>query len=341
MTEFFEVTPTLDNYWRSIVLFGRNVASYKFALAKSLLDFKDRGNDLVRLEELAIPFAQNVCEHLKHSPKQATSSSSKFLDACRNRNAEKINQKELEKLTVQLGFVNVIDAFHVVNQGTIPELFFIDERKENKGIRLTENLFKLLGDEQANSFAPEVEARWNLVETAWELNISRNHLIDVSYEPESQLITTTKKNRRVGITSCRHALNGYQKGQCFYCYSPISIVQGGNELADVDHFFPHILKESGVADPIDGVWNLVLACLNCNRGEQGKFTRLPSLRLLKKLMKRNNYLISSHHPLRETLIRQTGPSIDERKLFLQNTYNEAKPILIHTWDPPPENDPTF
>ena len=36
MSEFCEATPTLDNYWRSIVLFGRNVASYKFALAKSL-----------------------------------------------------------------------------------------------------------------------------------------------------------------------------------------------------------------------------------------------------------------------------------------------------------------
>ena len=51
MIEFYEVTPTLDNYWRSIVLFGRNVASYKFALAKSLLLFKDRRNDLIQLEE--------------------------------------------------------------------------------------------------------------------------------------------------------------------------------------------------------------------------------------------------------------------------------------------------
>ena len=35
MTNFYEVTPTLDNYWCSIVLFGRNVASYEFALAVS------------------------------------------------------------------------------------------------------------------------------------------------------------------------------------------------------------------------------------------------------------------------------------------------------------------
>jgi len=31
---------TLTDYWRSIVLRGRNVASYKFAIAKTLLDLQ-------------------------------------------------------------------------------------------------------------------------------------------------------------------------------------------------------------------------------------------------------------------------------------------------------------
>ena len=56
MVDFLERSPTLDNYWRSIILFGRNVASYKFALAKSLLEFKQRGDDAVTLESLAEPF---------------------------------------------------------------------------------------------------------------------------------------------------------------------------------------------------------------------------------------------------------------------------------------------
>jgi hypothetical protein len=340
MTEFYEVTPTLDNYWRSIVLFGRNVASYKFALAKSLLEFQDRGDDLIRLDELARPFSRNICEHLAHSPKQATSSSSKFLDSCRELNAGNITQDDLENVTVKLGFNNVIDAFHIVNQGAIPELFFVDERQENKGIRLTENLFNLLNDKQASSLAPEVEARWRLVETAWDLNISRN-LIDVSYEPDTQLLTTAKASRRIGVTSCRDALNGYQKGLCFYCFRAISITSGDADLADVDHFFPHTLKDSGIANPVNGVWNLVLACSDCNRGEDGKFARLPSLKLLERLKQRNEYLISSHHPLRETLIRQTGSNTADRTSFLQTSYNAAKRTLIHTWEPQPHNDPTF
>jgi len=340
MAEFYEVTPTLDNYWRSIVLFGRNVASYKFALAKALLEFQGRGDDLIRLDELARPFARNICEHLAHSPKQATSSSSKFLDNCRDFNEGNVTQDELDKITVKLGFNNVIDAFHVVNQGAIPELFFIDERRENRGIRLTENLFRLLGDKQALSLTPEVEARWRLVETAWDLNISRN-LIDVSYDPDSQLLTTQNASKRIDVTSCRDALNGYQKGRCFYCFRNVSVVRGDAELADVDHFFPHTLKASGIANPVDGVWNLVLACSDCNRGESGKFARLPSLNLLERLNRRNDYLISSHHPLRETLIRQTGDSVLERNSFLQKTYNDAKRDLIHTWEPTPQNDPAF
>lgn len=32
---FQEEYPSLDSYWRSIIVFGNNVASYKFALAKA------------------------------------------------------------------------------------------------------------------------------------------------------------------------------------------------------------------------------------------------------------------------------------------------------------------
>ena len=50
----------VEDYWRGIVLFGRNVASYKFALAAALLDLKPESGDLVRLEELAKPFTFSI-----------------------------------------------------------------------------------------------------------------------------------------------------------------------------------------------------------------------------------------------------------------------------------------
>jgi hypothetical protein len=68
MTAFTDTAPDLETYWRSIILFGRNVASYKFALAKSLIELGKRKQELILLEDLAEPFARHVCEHLKFRP---------------------------------------------------------------------------------------------------------------------------------------------------------------------------------------------------------------------------------------------------------------------------------
>jgi hypothetical protein len=81
MSTFLTTQPTAENYWRGIVLLGRNVATYKLALAKSLLELSAAGKTFVTLEELASPYTRHLTEHLKRSEKQITSSSSKFLDA--------------------------------------------------------------------------------------------------------------------------------------------------------------------------------------------------------------------------------------------------------------------
>ena len=147
---FVDVEPTLENYWRAIILFGKNTASYKFALAKSLIDVSlERQSDLITLDDLALPYALHLAEHLKHSPKQTTSKTSQFIQACQDFNKGKIDEDRLIQITKKEGFKYVLDAFHVVNTKAVTERFydvineefFIDERKFNKGIRLTDNLF--------------------------------------------------------------------------------------------------------------------------------------------------------------------------------------------------------
>lgn len=340
MSEFIDSAPDLETYWRSIILFGRNVASYKFALAKSLFELGSYEQELIRLEDLAVPFAKNVCEHLNLSPKQSTSRSSKFLDACRAFNSNKITSSDLIAQTAKLGFVNVIDAFHVVNQGEIPKRFFLDERKENAGIRLTDDFFHMFERGQVGDLREEVEARWRLVETAWNIGLSRN-LASIQHNDDLSLLYARRAGRRVTVTSSRSALNGYQKGRCFYCFDRISVLEGDELLADVDHFFPHVLKGEVSGANLDGVWNLVLACKNCNRGHDGKFAKLPSTHLLARLHTRNEFLIGSHHPLRETLMSQTGNREFERKSFLQNFYDRARERLIHTWNPVLRSEPVF
>ena len=342
MTLFTEVQPTLENYWRAIILFGRNVASYKFALGKSLLDLAQHGTEIVTLDQLASPFSRSICEHLQLADKQATSQSSRFLDTCRKFNAGEIKEEELLDATAKLGFNNVIDAFHVVHNGEVGVRFFTDERKGNeKGIRLTQDLFRLIQQFQYRNIPTEVEARWRLVETAWELKLPRQALT-VGYDADTELlIINNRMLERKTITGCRDALNGYQKGKCFYCFGDISVEAISEDLADVDHFFPHALKPHRIGDVIDGVWNLVLACQSCNRGAKGKFAQLPELRFLERLHKRNNFLIDSHHPLRETLIQQTGATELARRQFLQAMYHQSKELLIHSWKPEYEYEPAF
>jgi 5-methylcytosine-specific restriction endonuclease McrA len=167
-----------------------------------------------------------------------------------------------------------------------------------------------------------------LVETAWELGISRN-LVIIQHDLETEgLFSVDQKRRRKAVTSSRSALNGYQKGKCFYCSENISL--GGGDLPHVDHFFPHCLIVTELGSRINGVWNLVLACRRCN-GE--KSDRVPSIKLLERLHHRNEFLIGSHHPLRETIIAQTGKSPDERAAFLQNFHLSAHAALLQTWDP--------
>ena len=68
---FTSSTLTPDSYWRSIVQLGRNSATYKFELGKSLLELQDAENSLITLDELAVPFAKNLAEHLFNCPAQA------------------------------------------------------------------------------------------------------------------------------------------------------------------------------------------------------------------------------------------------------------------------------
>jgi len=327
---FISGEPSLEDYWRGIILFGRNVASYKFALAKSLLDMKAQSGQLIKLTDLAPHYAGHIAAHLTHSPKQATSTSSKFLDACKTYGIDSYDKEKLVDQTVRLGFNNVIDAFHIVGSGEVPKRFYLDERTTNQGIRITDEFSKLLEGYQSVNLLSEVESRWRLVETAWELGISKNLLTIQHNDDNNELFALDKLKKRKAVTSSRSALNGYQKGKCFYCRQNVRIDTAKD--VDVDHFFPHKLKQAGMLQ-VDGVWNLVLACKSCNRGDKGKFDKLPTVRYLNWLFERNEYLIGSHHPLRETLIQQTGASTNSRKSFLNDFYEKSKKVIFHTWSP--------
>jgi hypothetical protein len=91
---------------------------------------------------------------------------------------------------------------------------------------------------------------------------------------------------------------------------------------------------------IDGVWNLVLACSTCN-GPTGKWDRAPDKPLLERLKRRNDFLIASNHPLRETLLGQLGATESARSAFLNNFYDSYASLLGAPWVPTPKAEPAF
>jgi 5-methylcytosine-specific restriction endonuclease McrA len=310
-------------YWQAMVLIasGWNV-----------------GSEVVGLDELALPFASRVAEHLRTHDKQGTSQQSRFLDACRAYNNGELDADGLRAKTVQLGFANVIDAFHVVDKAEVPQRFFIDERSSGSGIRLTDGLRELLDEGNGPNLREEVEARWRLVEAAWELNLPRQ-LLTVEFQPVTNTLVVPR--RRTNITGARGALNGYQKGHCFYCYTPIEITSGSPLTGQVDHVFPWS------AGPIIGgaQWtasgNLVLACARCNSWHE-KSNRPPHERYVQRLSVRNEFLIASYHPLRPTLIAQTGASQSERSATLKRALDEVTVGGVRSaWVAPEELAPAF
>ena len=198
---FMHVAPSHEAVWRAIILFGRNVASYKFALGKSLLDLARAGQTQVTLEELARPYSRHLCEHLRQVDRQGTSASSQFLTACRKFNQGQLSEADLIGTTAKLGFVNVIDAFHIVGQGEVAHRFFTDDRKQGGGLTFTDEVLSLAAGAESPSLVAEVEARWRLVETAWDLGVTTSVLeIAASMDAERRGGRCWRKS--AGATQC-------------------------------------------------------------------------------------------------------------------------------------------
>ena len=329
---FFSHTPTDSEVWRAIVAFGRNSATYKFAFGRAILNLAGEGITSATTEDLALPFASAICEHLKHSNKQTTREPGpgSFLATCRAFNEGAVDESQLLRITAEKGFVNVIEAFQ--NLDGLDETRFYSGSVRN-GISFHDPLLELASSLESTNLKGEIEARWRMVESAWSLKLS-SALIHVEVDSDSEsLFLRDQLAQRANLTSARPALNAYQKGSCFYCKGYISIEAGASDGSHIDHFLPFLLRNRGL-DNVNGIWNLVLACSSCNLS---KGAQLPHENLPERLVQRNNWYCESKHPLSETIRAQTGKSPAKRLQFLQTRYKNASAVLgaetDHGWLP--------
>lgn len=314
------------DFWRAIILYGRNESTYKMALGKALIQFCKRGKTHISKSELAEAFFDLYLERLKNGKPQVfnphrTAVVQTIIESYQ------FNQLDREKAIKQIesqAFHDVIHRFHnVYNQKT--PIQFYEHNKD--GLIIHDHLYEVIETESSNKLEQEIDSRWSLLESAFE--IKRNH--------QSRLINDIKKiylingYGRTNITKNRPVLNSYQNGVCFYC---------GEIMKENDIHIDHVIPRKFINH--DEIWNLVLAHSFCN---QQKSDFLPSIVYIYKLIERNEHFIESNHPIKEKLIEQLGNTRKKRMDYVLKVYDDAKTVLGITWEGikgyHPETDPFY
>ncbi len=111
MTFFNEHDLSADTLWRSLILFGKNTATYKFAFGKTLLDCIEEEKTVLTLDDLAEPFSRYLIQHLRTGYNQGNEG--KFITTLNDHIKDPVSTplEKVFEVTKRDGFKNVVNAF--------------------------------------------------------------------------------------------------------------------------------------------------------------------------------------------------------------------------------------
>ena len=308
--EFADRSSSAGSSLRTILLFGNNTATYKFALTHVLL--RPHTHSALKYEDLRDDFVLELFRHYNGSPCQYTSGANNLTRAF-ERYAQDHNWDQLIKVAERVIYNNVFDAFHHIGRADIKDEFRLFEHdKAQRQLILTDNLYKILEDRSlTEQLSKENQSRWQIVEEAWRHKISPNLLV---YDRDQNVYSIREGQARVNLRSAVDILLPYQHGRCFYCHKWINTNAEHDEhdFPDVDHVIAHsAFNSSEVLSQLNanGMWNLVVACMECNRGRNGKFDRPVTSDIYEQLIDRNTLFTHEHkHSLKNTILLSLGLS---------------------------------
>ncbi len=287
---------------RTIVLFGNNVSTYKFALTNALLNQTAKSE--FKYSELRDDFLKELYNHYIKCPDQWVAGRNSLTDAFDVYRVDS-NWGNLMNVAEKNIYNNVFDAFHNVGGSKIKEEDKLFEKDTNgKKLIITDKLNEILENQTlVKTIKTENQSRWNVVEEAWKNKLSPNLLEYI----DGEFISISTKYERVNLRSAVNILMPYQKGKCFYCNKKMNTEsqKEDDNFPDVDHFLPHsfITRVELMGANPNGVWNLVIACKECNRGSNGKFSAPADKSYFEKLLIRNLYFTEEHkHSLKNSIL---------------------------------------
>lgn len=309
------------DYWKGIVLYGLNQATYKIALGKTILELTSLGKETIDWNQLSKAYLDNYIDRLKKHPLPQQSNPTRKTKMERIINSLKwgsINYATAISIVAKEAFQDVIPRFQTIgtDKKIVGERFY--HFSFGKKLYIHDSTFKIV-EESRPELIEELDARWGLLEAAfsmvhgdWQLSNSvREIYIENGYT-------------RTNITTNIPFLQGYQGNICFYCGEPIN-----NNDIHVDHVLPRQFIQH------DEIWNLVLSHSICN---MHKNDSLIGRHYFEKLVARNENIMGSNHPWKKKISDALGSSSQKRASSMWNHYENAKVVLKNNfW----ENSPNY
>jgi 5-methylcytosine-specific restriction endonuclease McrA len=334
--EFYTEKNDPINTFRTILLFGKNVSTYKFALCSALLSQNTKSE--IRYSDLTNSFLNELYRHYEVAPQQWTGGANIVTNSF-DKYKEDGNWDELVKVAEANVYKYVFDAFHNIGGSSVSDNHLLFEHnKKDKKLIFTDSLNSILDNHTLKAIIlKENESRWLVVEEAWKNGLSPNLLEYNSSDNNLYSFNIIKGSERTNLRSAVDVLLPYQKGYCFYCNKKINAnaSKEQHDFPDVDHFWPFSFLNKFDITPlhVNGIWNLVISCQECNRGGSGKFDSPPSIDYFHKLLNRNLLFTEEHrHSLKNSILISMGAlnsgEVESRMLKIYNLFYQ-----ISGWKP--------
>lgn len=301
---------TDSDYWKAITLFGLNAATYKPALAKTILKSASEGLTSIDWEDLADRFLKEYEIRLSDSlmPQQNRPGRiSKLEKTISKLKINSISRTDAVSLVATVGFEDVVPRFHTIGRDKKFAENYFYEFDYGRSLRLKDSILQLASSE-FDELISEVDARWSLLEGAFEIAHSQ---IDLTLANDIRETYLKGGYERKPLTSNIPFLSGYQGNVCFYC---------GEELTDID--VDHVLPRQVINH--DEIWNLVLAHRHCN---QLKSDYLVGPHFIEKLIRRNENIMGSNHPWKAKIRSALGEHPSDRAGSLKLHYDKVKAVM--------------
>lgn len=319
---------TNEDFFKGIVLFGLNAATYKMALAQTLLNAsRNQFNELL-WGDLSENYFNAYLNRLESNPMPQQGNPNRLTKMERivkEYQLGVLTESEAIQKVGDTAFEDVVPRFQTIGTDKSIVANYFYDIEQGKRLVLKDSLLDL-SKNQINTLESEIAARWGLLEGAFSINQS-------SFELANDIREIYLKDgyERKSLTHNIPFLSGYQGNVCFYCGEPM-----GDDI-HVDHVLPRQVINH------DEVWNLVLAHSDCNLL---KSDRLVGEHFIRKLIARNENIMGSNHPWKSKIQTALGTTSKRRASTLSAHYDNMKTVLgryywggAESYDP--ANDPFY